>query len=65
MELDLEKLDVGKMKATILASEKLQDHNTFDDPENIVTEEFTDFKLRDGELEVTLPPFSVVVLEEI
>ena len=65
LELDLEKLDVGKMKASILASENLQDHNTFDDPENIVTEEFTDFKLRDGELEVTLPPFSVVVLEEI
>lgn len=65
LELDLEKLDVKKMKATILTSEKLQDHNTFDDPENIVPVEFKDFRLRDGELEVTLPPFSVVVLEEI
>ena len=65
LELDLEKLDVEKMKASILTSEKLQDHNTFDDPENIVPVEFKDFKLKDGEIELTLPPYSVVVLEEI
>ena len=65
IELDLEKLDVGKMKASILTSENLQDHNTFDNPKNIVPIEFKDFKLRGGEIELTLPPYSVVVLEEI
>ncbi len=65
LELDLENLDVNKMKASVLTSEKLQDHNTFDDPKTIVPVEFKDFKIKDGELNITLPPFSVVVLEEI
>jgi alpha-N-arabinofuranosidase len=65
VELDLEELDVEKMKASILTSENLQDHNTFDTPENIVPVDFEDFKLDDGEIEITLPPYSVIVLEEI
>ena len=64
VEIDLSGLDVNNMKATILNSERLQDHNTFDDPENIVIENFKDFRLRRGKLEVTLPAHSVVVLEE-
>lgn len=63
VEMDLTKLNVGNMKATILTSDKLQDHNTFDDPDKIAITEFKDFKLRNGKLEVNLPPFSVVVLE--
>ena len=64
VEIDLSGLDVNNMTATILNSERLQDHNTFDDPENIVIENFKDFRLRRGKLEVTLPAHSVVVLEE-
>ena len=64
VNLDLSAFDVKKMTASILTSDKLQDHNTFNNPENIVIEEFKDFKLRNGKLEVTLPPFSVVVLGE-
>ena len=52
------------MKASILLSNKLQDYNTFDNPENIVPVAFGDFKLRRGRFELVLPPFSVVVLEE-
>lgn len=61
--IDIEKLDVEDMTATILTSDKLQDHNTFEDPEIISPEEFKDFKLRREKIEVTLPPFSVIVLE--
>jgi len=59
---DLEGLDVNNIEGKILKSEKIQDHNTFDDPDKINISEFKDFKLIKGKLEVSLPPFSVVVL---
>ncbi len=46
----------------ILASEKLQDHNTFDNTENVKPTEFKDYKSKKDQLTVDLPPFSVVVL---
>ncbi len=64
VEIDLAELEVNNMTATILTSENLQDHNTFDNPEKIKVSGFDDFKLRRGNLKLTLPPFSVVVLEE-
>ena len=63
--MDLSGLNVGNIKATILTSNKLQDQNTFEDPDKIADTGFKDFKLRKGKLEVNLPPFSVVVLESI
>jgi alpha-N-arabinofuranosidase len=63
VELDLGELDVEGMTATILTSDKLQDHNTFENAEKITPEEFKDYKLRKGKLQVTIPPFSVIVLE--
>ena len=62
VEIDLEGLDVNNIEAEILKSGKIQDHNTFDNPDKINIAEFKDFKLRKGKLEVSLPPFSVVVL---
>jgi alpha-N-arabinofuranosidase len=47
----------------ILASEKLQDHNTFAQPEKIKPVAFTGASLSGQSLTVKLPPFSVVVLE--
>ncbi|GGG37608.1 intracellular exo-alpha-L-arabinofuranosidase 2 [Christiangramia forsetii] len=65
VEIDLGALKAGKMKGEILKSGKLQDHNTFENPDIITPEEFTDFDSRNGKIDVTLPPFSVVVLKEI
>jgi alpha-N-arabinofuranosidase len=62
VEIDLDGLDVNDIEAEILKSGKIQDHNTFDNPNKINIAEFKDFKLRKGKLEVSLPPFSVVVL---
>ncbi|HZI24978.1 MAG TPA: alpha-L-arabinofuranosidase C-terminal domain-containing protein, partial [Chryseolinea sp.] len=47
----------------ILASSKLQDHNTFEAPDKIKPANFTGVKLTGGVLKGKLPPFSVVVLE--
>ena len=63
INVDLGSLQAKTVTGRILRSDKLQDHNTFDDPNKIKPQTFTDTKLNDGKLEVTLPPFSVVVLE--
>jgi alpha-N-arabinofuranosidase len=64
-KIDLSAFIVKKIAGQILSSSKLQDHNTFEKPNVLMPKEFKDFKYRNGILEVTLPPFSVVVLEGV
>ena len=47
----------------ILKSDKIQNYNSFEKPNNIVPTIFSDAKLNGNKLEISLPPFSVVVLE--
>ena len=47
----------------ILTSEKLNEHNTFDEPDNIGIEPFNDFKSAGNSLEINVPKHSVVALE--
>lgn len=47
----------------ILKSDKIQNYNSFEKPNNIVPITYKDAKLSGNKLELTLPPFSVVVLE--
>lgn len=47
----------------ILASGKLQDYNSFENPLKIKPEKFSGAVLKGSELTVKLPPFSVVILE--
>ena len=63
MEIDVEALGIKKVDGEILSSDKLQDYNSFENPNNITPSSFNDFKLKKGKLTVTIPPFSVVVLE--
>jgi alpha-N-arabinofuranosidase len=59
-------IDGAKHRAVtgrILASKALQDHNTFDNPNKIKPANFKGAKLKGNTLSVSLPPFSVVVLE--
>jgi alpha-N-arabinofuranosidase len=63
MEIDVEALGIKKVNGEILRSDKLQDYNSFENPNNITPSSFNDFKLKKGKLTVTIPPFSVVVLE--
>lgn len=63
ISVDVSGLKIKNITGTILKSETLQDHNTFDNPNKIHPQEFKIFKLKNGTLEMELPPFSVVVLE--
>ena len=63
IEIDIAKLGVKNFTGTILTSSKLQDHNTFDNPNKINTTTFKTFQNKKGKLEITLPPFSVVMME--
>lgn len=47
----------------ILASAKLQDYNSFTKPDNIKPADFKGATLKNNQVSVKLPPFSVVVLE--
>lgn len=62
------KIDVRGMKATtvngrVLTSGKLQDYNSFENPGRIKPAAFAGASLTNNILNLTLPPFSVVVLE--
>ncbi|MGY5355676.1 alpha-N-arabinofuranosidase [Wenyingzhuangia sp. IMCC45467] len=63
IELDVTQLGVKNITGTILTSKKLQDHNTFDNPTIITPEKFKKAKLKKGKLSLTIPAFSVIVLE--
>ncbi len=51
------------LSGKILTSEKMQDHNTFEQPDNVGIKQFAGFKTARDELRVDLPSKSVVVLE--
>ena len=53
---------VGEAVGTILTNE-IKAHNTFDAPNTVHTEEFTDFTIADGNVKLTIPPCSVLHLE--
>ncbi|GAA5040683.1 alpha-N-arabinofuranosidase [Marivirga lumbricoides] len=51
------------VSAEILQSEKLQDLNDFDNPDKVAPKVFKGFKSRQGQINMNIPPFSVVVFE--
>jgi alpha-N-arabinofuranosidase len=65
VEIDLEIRGdmMGNVKGTVLSSNELNAHNTFDSPEKITAREFRGASLSKNRLTVTLPPASVVMIE--
>ena len=53
----------SSVSGRILTSKKLQDYNSFENPNMIQPANFNEAKLAGNSLQVKLPPFSVVVLE--
>lgn len=63
IEIDINNLAIKKVTATIVTSSKLQDYNSFDNPSKIKPSVFKNFEIKKGKLEISIPPFSIVVLE--
>ena len=63
IELDVSALELRELTGEILTSGDPRDHNTFDNPTRVKTEPFGGAKLRGGKISLSVPPFSVVVLE--
>lgn len=61
--VNIQNSNFSTVTGKILTSEKLQDHNSFDNPDKIKPEIFNDAELKGNTLIVSLPPFSVVMLE--
>jgi alpha-N-arabinofuranosidase len=60
--MELRGASYASVTGRILASAHIQDHNTFDQPNNVQPTEFKGANLKGNTLSLTLPPFSVVVL---
>jgi alpha-N-arabinofuranosidase len=60
---ELRGTEVDQVSGTILASEAMNSHNTFENPDEVVPAGFNDARLRGDVLHLELPPRSVVVLE--
>jgi len=61
VEIDADK--ISNVSAQILTSKKVQDHNTFDNPDKVKPTQFKDFKVKNGKILVKIPPISVLVFE--
>lgn len=63
ININVRGMNFKNVAGRILTSEKVQDHNTFDNPNKVKPIEFKSATLKSDELTITLPPVSVVVLE--
>jgi alpha-N-arabinofuranosidase len=50
------------IKGRILTAEKIQQYNSFEQPDLIQPANFTNFKTSGNEITISIPPFSVIVL---
>lgn len=63
IELNINGLNIKNVSAQILTSDELQDYNSFENPTKLTPTEFKKIKIKKDKLTLTLPPFSVVVIE--
>ncbi|XEC93532.1 alpha-N-arabinofuranosidase [Paenibacillus tarimensis] len=62
VRFDIRGRETGEVKGTVLTSDGIQAHNTFDEPDAIAPKDFTDFRIENGQLVIKLPAKSVVVI---
>jgi alpha-N-arabinofuranosidase len=63
LDCDLNGIEVKKVNGRVISSSKINDHNTFDDPNKVIIKEFDDYKVSKGKIEAVLPSKSVVLLQ--
>jgi alpha-L-arabinofuranosidase len=61
--IDLRGIKPANVSGKILLSDKIQDHNTFENPEKIRPVPYKSTTISGNQLKLSLPPASVVVLE--
>jgi len=52
-----------QISGKILTSENMQDHNTFEQPDNVKIKEFKQFKIEDDKILIDMPSKSIITLE--
>lgn len=60
--VDLNGMKFKDVHAEILTSDKIQDYNDFDNPDNVKPSEFRDFKAMNGRITVKMPAKSIISL---
>ncbi len=63
MRFTMDKVAATTITGKILTSQRMQDHNTFDKPDVVKIQDFTQFKISGNDVLVDLPSKSIVVLE--
>lgn len=63
VSINIEGTNLSNVTGRILASDKLQNYNSFENPDKIKPAAFSGASINGSKLKVKLPPFSVVVLE--
>jgi alpha-N-arabinofuranosidase len=63
MNCELDGVSASSATGRILTSDKLDGHNTFDEPEGVKPMEFSDASVEGGKLVVNVPQRSVIVLK--
>ncbi len=63
LEVSIPGMDAKGISGRIISSGKINDHNTFDDPEKVKIVDFDDAKIKKGILSATIPAKSVVLLQ--
>ena len=63
VEVSLESFQADKISGKVLTANKMNAHNTFEDPNEVNPAAFNGFTLKGNDLKVNMPPMSVVALE--
>ncbi len=63
VNISLDSFKVNKISGKILTADKMNAHNTFKDPDVVKPAGFSGFNFSNGNLSVSMPPMSVIVLE--
>jgi alpha-N-arabinofuranosidase len=61
--IDLRGGDYNSVSGRILTSDRITAHNTFDDPRNVIPQEFKGAKIKKNIVSLSVPPKAIVVLE--
>jgi alpha-N-arabinofuranosidase len=63
VSININGVNYKSVSGRILTSDKLQNYNSFENPNKIVPTTYIGAQLNGSKLNLTIPPFSVVVLE--